>query len=215
MTRTPEGYVEEWYVLRAATVAAFHSQRGRLPMPKDGKLGAWLSSQRSAANRGLTSMTPERIGLLDQLAPGWREHLPQPNTWSHRLEELVTFRANEGRWPSQTAADAAERKLGVWLSNQRQLARKGNLATGKWVDLDLRAPGWDPGPRDEAWLRTAEALGEFRHRHDRWPSKAADDVKERKLGSWLHNRRQDARTGAGWTPERAAHLDRVASGWNG
>lgn len=216
MVRAPEGYVEDWWFERAVLVSLFLRERDRLPTPGDGPIGAWLSSQRSILHAGQPSMTAERQTVLDGLAPGWREFLPASGSpWSERAEEVKRFREVEGRWPSQIASDEGERSLGVWLSNQRSQAHRGELFNRKRAALDRYLPGWDTGSRDETWYRNADALGAFVSEHDKWPSKNAIGQEERRLGSWLHNRRQDSRTGVGWAPERAAYLDKVASGWNG
>lgn len=159
-------------------------------------------------------MTAERQAFLDKIAPGWRSFLPPLTpSWSERAQYLRQFRANEGRWPSQTAVDEDERSLGKWLSLQRSVAHRGELSDARRAALDQYLPGWDPGSREQAWYQNADGLAAFVRKNSRWPSKNGDG-EERRLGSWLHNRRQDAVTGSGWTPERAAYLNKVAPGWN-
>ena len=216
MVRAPEGYVDDWWFERAVLVSVFLRKRGRLPTPGDGPIGAWLSSQRSTLHAGEPSMTAERQTVLDGFAPGWRVFLPAPGLpWPERAEEVIRFREVKDRWPSQIAADEDERRLGVWLSNQRSQAHRGELSNKKRAALDGYLPGWDTGSREKTWYGNADALGAFFREHDRWPSKSAVGQEERRLGYWLHNRRQDACTAAGWASERATYLDKVASGWNG
>lgn len=206
---------QEKWLERAGLVAEFVTRHRRLPRPGVGDVGAWLSSQRSDQHAGKLSMTPERQAFLDSVAADWREFLPPLTwTWPERAEHLSRFREAKGRWPSQTANDADERSLANWLSMQRTKAHRGRMSDAKRAALDRLGPEWDRGSRADVWLRSADALGSFFREQGRWPSKSAADVGERRLGSWLHNRRQDARTGAGWTAERAAHLDSAAPGWN-
>src|SRR5690606_17391767 len=134
--------------------------------------------------------------------PGWREFLPMPGTpWSKRARPVSQFHETKGRWPSQTSSDDDERGLGVWLSNQRSQAHRNELPERRRAALDQHLPDWDTGSREQAWRLSADALGAFVYKHNKWPSKSAANKEERQLGSWLHNRRQDARTGRGWTPE--------------
>lgn len=207
---------EKWHN-RAALVAEFVRQRLRLPKPADGHIGAWLSGQRSALHAGLTSMTTERQIVLDQVAPGWREFLPPPTTWTwpERVEHLKRFLTAVDRWPSQTTDSEDERSLANWLSMQRTRAHQGGLADARCAVLDRNFPGWDTGSREDAWRSNANLLGAFVRGHQRWPSRRAASEEERKLGGWLHNRRQDVRTGTALTPDRADYLDEVATGWNG
>ena len=206
---------EKWSE-RAGMVAEFVARYRRLPRPGDGAVGAWLSSQRSDLHAGKMSMTSARQAVLDSVAAGWREFLPPLTwTWPERAEQLRGFRDQEGRWPSQTANDPDERSLARWLSMQRTKAHQGGLPEGKLVALDQFAQGWDRGSRKALWIRNADALGLFVREKGRWPSKNSALTEERRLGAWLHNRRQDARTGVGWTDERAAYLEIVAPGWNG
>ena len=199
---------------RATLVEEFVRRNQRLPRPADGPVGAWLSGQRSELHLGKASMTVERQAFLDKIAPGWRNFLLSLTpSWSERAEHLMQFRASERRWPSQTAIDEDERSLGKWLSLQRSVAHRGELSDKRCAALDQYLPGWDPGSREQAWYQNADDLAAFVHKHGRRPSKNGAET-ERQLGSWLHNRRHDARVGTGWTPERAAYLDRVVPGWN-
>lgn len=159
-------------------------------------------------------MTAERQASLDKIAPGWRSFLPSlAPSWSERAQHLSQFHASEGRWPSQTALDKNERNLGKWLSLQRSLAHRGELSDTRRAALDQYLPGWDPGSREEMWYQNAHRLAVFVRENSRWPSKNGDG-EERRLGSWLHNRRRDVVTGSGWTSERAEYLDRAVPGWN-
>ena len=212
----PSGRLDnDKWLQRAALVVGFRTRHGRLPSPGDGPVGAWLSSQRSALHKGLSSITPGRQAVLDELAPGWRSFLPQPiDAWPDRAEQLMSFRLAQGRWPSQSADPAAERSLGVWLSEQRSKAHRGELDASRRAALERDAPGWDStGSREEAWHRTADEVGEYLRSHGRFPSERATDIEERRLGTWLRNRRQDERARTGWTLERAAYLDDAAPGW--
>jgi hypothetical protein len=213
----PSGKLDhEQWLERAASVEVFRKRHGRLPTPGDGPVGAWLSGQRSALHEGFSSITQGRQAVLDELAPGWRSFLPPPTElWPDKVEQLTSFRQAQSRWPSQSADTPAEKSLGVWLSTQRSKAHRGELPEWRRAVLERDAPGWDStGSRADAWHRTADEVGEFLRIHGRLPSKRATGGEERRLGAWLHNRRQNERVGTGWTSERAAYLDQAAPGWN-
>lgn len=111
------------------------------------------------------------------------------------------------------AGDWEESSLANWLSVQQVAAQNGTLVNTGRSMLDGYDANWDPGSRETAWYRNADALGAFLRKHGRWPSKSGAN-EERRLGSWLHNRRQDARTREGLSRDRLAYLDRVAPNWN-
>lgn len=213
------GRERQWLEQADGTVA-FYAETGRWPSTaareaSERRLGEWLSHQRSLAKDGSGELTPERRARLDAAMPDWMD--PRGDSWSAQARALVAHRAEAGRWPSQVGATEAERHLAMWFSHQRQAARKSSprLTPGRRALLDDVAPGWFE-PMVEPWHDRADALAVFRGRTGRWPSGAAADADERKLGSWLYNQRSRAKAGARWfTPERRAYLDRVAPGWSG
>lgn len=106
------------------------------------QLAMWFKRQRSAAASGSSCLTTARWAHLDLVAPGWLEPMGAP--WTASADAVSAHRAQTGRWPSLGSVDAAERKLGRWLVNQRQHARNGAKRFGpeRRAYLDEVAPGW-------------------------------------------------------------------------
>lgn len=62
--------------------------------------------------------------------------------WSENLQHLVTFVAEHDRAPGQTSEEPVERKLAVWLINQRVQHGRGQLVTARVRALDSACPAW-------------------------------------------------------------------------
>ena len=138
--------------------------------------------------------------------------------WFANADETARFHLAHQRWPSSSAEDSVERKLGGWLSNQRGGERTGSngWTIERGAYLDEAAPGWRGEDPQKQWESIADSVGRFNHEHHRWPSQTGHEPTERRLGKWLSNQRSNERTGSNrWTAERTACLDAVAAGWRG
>lgn len=183
--------------------------------------GPWVGAQRAAVRRGLSSMTAGRQALLDEHVPGWRESPPQPPraSWSESAAELRDYVRKTGRFPRQKSEAPDEARVGMWLTNLRTAQRRGELESGpgaaraEW--LAEHVPGWEGrGERDAVWQQTARELGTWVGATDagRWPKIRSADADERRLATWLKNRRDDHRAGR-LSRERVVFLDQCAPGW--
>lgn len=79
----------------------------------------------------------------DQLRRGWWGFRPADETWELNLAEVVDFRSRHGHWPrASRTVEPEERRLGRWLSNQRQDCRNLLLSEQRQARLDEALPGW-------------------------------------------------------------------------
>lgn len=155
-------YRERAWRASARTVGLFRTRTGRWPSaraddPEERTLSTWLQNCRTSAGGGKGHVwTADREAFIDKVAPGWRG---VRNTlrgqseawWQANAEATGDFSTANGRWPSPKATDQPERRLGLWLANQRTAAR----GTGSVIwnperqsFLDRVAPGWQ-GTRKE------------------------------------------------------------------
>ncbi len=203
---------DDTWDIRAGELVAFRAAHGTWPSMKaadldERRLGQWLGSQRTDARKD--TLEEGRRERLDTDTPGWNNTFD--DIWDANADELVAFRAAHGTWPGMTAADLAEKRLGKWLGNQRQAARKDTLEAGRRERLDADAPGWNSTLAD-VWDANADELVAFRAAHGTWPSKWAADPAEKRLGKWLGHQRTDARKGT-LEAGRRERLDADAPGW--
>lgn len=202
---------EKWMLYLGHAVAVFRAT-GEIPRGESHP-GGWLANQRRAAMSGKPWMTPERQALLDEHLPGWREAPAQPPNWSETAAAMQQHVRGAARLPRQNADTADERRLGIWLANQRVAHHSGELAAGRAALLNEHFPGWaGDGPRESAWERHARGVSEYLATTARWPNRRSADLDERRLGTWLKNRRDDHRIGR-LSAERVAFLDELAPGW--
>ena len=203
---------EKWMLYLEHAVAAFRAN-GSIPSGESHP-GGWVSAQRRAARPGAVWMTPHRQMLLDESLPGWRESLLEPQR--SRAEVTVALQRNvqtTGRLPRQNSDTADESRLGAWLTAKRVAHHSGELDAELTAWLNANCPEWEgDGPRQTAWERTARELGAYVTRAGCWPNRRSAVADERRLATWVKNRRDDRRTGR-LGAERIALLDQIAPGW--
>lgn len=136
--------------------------------------------------------------------------------WQMKADEFAAFIAEHGRAPERRSANARERKLHIWMLNQR--AARAGRSTSTWSPqrqtyLDRLLPGWDRN-RHDTWHQHATGLATFVTAHGRLPQQRATDTQELRLWYWLR-RQRDSKIGctASWTTEREEYLGRHVPGW--
>ncbi|KGJ72065.1 hypothetical protein GY21_17850 [Cryobacterium roopkundense] len=176
--------------------------------------GGWLAIQRRGARSGEPWMTLHRQMKLDESLPGWRES-PKPPQRS-RTEITVALQRHiqtTGRLPRQNGETADEQRLGAWLTAQRVAHHSGSLNAELTAWLNVTCPGWEgDGSRQTAWERTAGELGAYVRRTGCWPNRRSAAADERRLATWVKNRRNENRSDQ-ISAERIALLDQLAPGW--
>jgi hypothetical protein len=110
-----------------------------------------------------------------------------PSTaWELRLRALTLFIETEGREPSPRATTPGERRLALWLQEQRHAARGGRVESSRLDALRDAALLNDADvPCGAVWLKVA-SVSEFIAEEGRVPSlERASSVGEKRLASWL------------------------------
>jgi len=122
-----------------------------------------------------------------------------------KVDDCAVWVATHGRLPKWP-----DTPWGVWLATRRNEARTGRLSPERRAYLDQVLPGWDaPSDKsDEHFFAKADECAVWVAEHGRLPKRT-----DTPWGTWLLNRRQDARIGR-LSPERRAYLDQVLPGWD-
>ncbi|KQO98497.1 helicase associated domain-containing protein [Leifsonia sp. Leaf264] len=130
-------------------------------------------------------------------------------------DELAWFVNDRGRMPMRVQDDADERRLGIWLTNQRIAHRKNPDSPkqkARFAQLTAAAGDW-MNPERPDWNLKLDAVAAFLDEHGRLPRAAAADHTEKLLGMWVALQRRSAKEdgiGAG----RLAMLDEAIPGWS-
>lgn len=196
--------------LRAFVDAQGHARVPAGFLTTDGlALGNWVAARRADLRDG--RLTPARKSELDGLGflwPGapndgredaWRENLA---AWK------VAAAANPGGQIPRSALTPQGTSLATWVSNQRQMYRKGTLSADHTQALVVAGFTWS-GPvggkrthrpsaddvRDTRWNNNAQALRLFKQNngHTNVPFTSGETLA---LAGWVSNQRRLIRTGA-------------------
>jgi hypothetical protein len=103
------------------------------------RLGDWVSKQRQLHRRD--RLDPARAALLEAL-PGWAWGVGYQDGWEAMLAALQRFAADNGHARvAQSHVTSDGRRLGQWVSQQRQLHRDNRLDPDRAMRLE-EVPGW-------------------------------------------------------------------------
>jgi hypothetical protein len=177
--------------------------RQRLNLPNEGgyRLGAWVSAQRTDAEK----LLPERRRRLDELGFVWD---PRGVDWEAGFVALVEFKEREGHCRVSLTHIESGFNLGRWVSNQRN--RSANkMSLDRRRRLDELGFVWDG--QTARWEIAFSALVKFKDRngHCRVPQGHLEgDIN---LGRWVSLQRSHIDQ---MSAERKKRLDEVGFVWN-
>lgn len=113
---------------------------------EENALSAWCASLRRRKDK----LSADQIKRLNEINFIWDSRIKDEERWQEQFEKLKEFRAiNPDKWPSQTAKNNEEKKLGQWCNAQRQrykgTAGKAyqNLDEGKIKKLESIGFPWE------------------------------------------------------------------------
>jgi hypothetical protein len=183
---------------RYSALRAFQHRNGNtdvpLRWPEEPALGSWVCTQRRKGRDG--RLRDDRRRLL--LALGFTFY-PRDAQWEGYFDKLAAFRRAHGHCEvSQRFKD--DPRLGEWVARQRQLWKRGELASEK--QRRLEKAGFAFKAFDARWARQCGELAQYqvRHGHCRVPDDGTP------LGRWCESLRDQARSGA-LAPSRRAQLE--------
>lgn len=164
--------------------------RGYPPNPR---LASWVAEQRKQyklhKDGKQSSITPERIKLLDEIDFAWNA---QDAAWERHLEDLKKFRAEYGDCLVPLGNEAYP-KLGLWIKEQRRhytllkQGKKSHMTEERALKLDRIGFCWDT--HEQIWRDRLRELCEYRavHGHCLVPTHYPAN---RQLGTWTHHQRR-------------------------
>ncbi|HEY1618220.1 MAG TPA: Helicase associated domain protein [Streptosporangiaceae bacterium] len=160
LTRTTSSWWEGYGAARAR-----YDARGDLDVPMayvaagGFPLGAWLTAQRAARNRG--ELPPGRVALLDQAGMTWDR---LETAWMAAYHELRAFKDEHGHFEVPGGhCTAGGIQLSEWQRTQRDAARTGKLTSQRTALLEEIGFSWDPA--EARWMRRYHQLTEAITRH--------------------------------------------------
>lgn len=138
-----------------AELAAWRLKYGHFHLPKHTSLAKWAQSQRGDARRGV--LPKDRYQRLDAIKFDWD---PMNSWWPAMFEKLIAYRNKHGHC---CVCKRTHHSLAHWTSEQRCLARRGQLSKDKRRRLD--AIGFDWNPTESSWQAMFDLLKAYRNEH--------------------------------------------------
>jgi superfamily II DNA or RNA helicase len=189
-----------------AELQRFHRLNGhsKVSSSEDPELGIWVVRQRKLRKRG--ALPQDKVSRLNALNFAWDT---KEKSWEQQFAALLHFKKQYGHCdvPSKSAS---HRALGTWLNNQRQLRRRGALASDRLARLEEVGVNWNPF--NLRWDLRFEQLAEFRKRNGHCNvSQSGGSFNE--LGKWLSQQRIAKRRGT-LSREREKRLNSLGVIWN-
>lgn len=169
----------------------------------------WLNRQRQANKKGV--LTIDHNTKLTAAIPEWI--IGRDEKWDEALQELVEQYKILKKCPTSDSCDPDQKKVGGWLSRQRQAKKRGTLTSEREVKLTTAIPEWYQS-YDESWDIACQELIDQYKRLGRFPSRTSRNAIEKRSSEWLKHQRQLKKKGD-LTPERDAKLTKAIPGWDG
>ncbi|MEU1880816.1 Helicase associated domain protein [Streptosporangium sp. NPDC020072] len=221
----PEGFAEavQVRVIRAASsgwheyygvACAYFQKHGNLNVDHFFQtetglhLGAWVKFQAAQYNAG--KLSPERVGLLDEIGMIWSR---VDFRWNRALEVARSYVQEHGTLvgvPLKWRKDGVS--LGLWLASQRSYARQGKLSEDRRLDLEALDPAWDKTM--SPWDANYESARDFFAKHGHLePDPDFRTENGIKLHMWLAAQRTAYGKGE-LAPEQIALLNSIGMVWS-
>jgi len=172
----------------------FITKKQRLPYKNEidstgKKIGEWVSRQQTRKRNGHTTITKERIRLLESL-PDWSWE--KKDVWREGYECLKSFITKNKRIPTQKEKDENGKCVGTFASVQRKQYKKGELTDERIRLLEsLPVWKWEFTPWDDGYSN----LKRFIETHMRLPTQTEKDEYGNKVGIWANSQRSKHKQG--------------------
>lgn len=121
-------------------LSQFHAINGHCRVPSTSPLGQWAVRQRFLYRQAKSSLTNERINLLNRLDFPWTTRSEQ--LWNKRINELREFKEQNGHClvPRSYANNP---QLSAWVATQRKNYKRRKLTTDRIQELEEMGFVWD------------------------------------------------------------------------
>jgi len=139
---------------------------------------SWISVQRSRLKKGeLSTFQRKEFSKLNKKLteygnlPAAKRKLNWAKVWHVKAEQIILFRNNNGRWPSEIAKDKTGRHLGLWKKKLRMYYQAGKLPEAL-VEF-LRTAGFYLEGK-KSWRQKYDELKKYIKEHGHMPLEGHD-----------------------------------------
>lgn len=194
---------EKWYN-NLKKIKDFIYTNKRLPSfiyndETENKLLKWYYHQRENFNYKKENMKDgHKYNAWEKFVEEFKDYLSKnyDEVWYTHLKELQLFITTFGKLPLEDSTNEEEKKLGKWLSHQKQQHKNKNGFTVNPEKLEA----WETfiqnniiyfKPNYEIWLNKLEDLRNFIHTNQKLPAYSSKNNIEKYLGQWLSTQKQN------------------------
>ncbi|CAA6807411.1 MAG: Unknown protein [uncultured Sulfurovum sp.] len=204
---------EAWhsiYSLLKAYVKEFEKLPSHNTIYKEKRLGIWFFHQRTNYNKN--NISAERIELLDEIDPSWKENRIEQK-WLEHYSQLKEYFDNFNQIPPAKATYEGF-KIGYWLGTQKTNYNKNNISAERIKLLDEIDPSWKISKKESdevVWRSSYSLLKAYVKEFEKLPSHNTI-YRETKLGLWLSNQKTNYNKN-NISAERIELLDEIDPSW--
>jgi hypothetical protein len=157
------------------------------------KIGYWINHQRRNKKKN-KYLTDDRITKLEEL-PYWQWEIDNDEIWLDNYNKLEKYlKDNDNNYPSTSgrSEDMEVKKIGRWISHQRENKKKNKLTEDKITKLE-ELPDWQwEKDEDKIWLDHYTELKKYLEDNDNiYPSMKHKNTEIKKIGVWINRQRQN------------------------
>lgn len=204
----------------AQLIAKFYKDHGYLPTQHTPSSGEHkrlaLALERLRRLKAARTLPEDAARILDQAYPKWTARADHAGErWQRTAEDFIAWVTQNGRFPSASSDDEAERFLSRWLFRQRYDARRERFPA-RVRELDARLPEWRETFSEQerhSYVESAQQIAAYVQEHGTLPApngKSGSEA-ERLAGILLVLRNQQRR---GLLAKEAIQtLDAAFPGW--
>ncbi len=170
------------------------SSESKIPFEK--KLGLWLSSHKKIYNDNKVS-NKQRYNLLYNLFNEKKEYFKTiDEIWYEHLNELKIFISEKNKLPVDSSKDPYEKKLGGWLSHQKENYKKKHQKMNEEVFYNIFTDLINKyselfKTKNELWEGNYFLLCKFIDKNNKLPVQRSIDCEEKKLNKWLQHQNEE------------------------
>ena len=207
--------LEERFQQNVTKLTVFRQVHKRWPSKsakdkEEKRLGEWCHGQQKAKKKN--KLSAERIASLTAIGFVWSERVfAIREDWDIIKTKVEAFYQMHKRWPSPSAKDKEDKRLGTWCTYQQDRKKKNKLSAEQIASLTTMGFVWSETIRED-WDIMKHKVETFYQMHNRWPSYSPKDKEEKRLGTWCITQRT-AKKANKLSDERIASLTAIGFVW--
>ena len=191
---------------RLDELVVYKKKNGNCNVPRShGKLGNWVHNQREFYKKG--KLAQERTTQLKGIGFTWGlRKKNEEKQWEVRFNELISYKDKNGN----CNVPQSQGKLGKWVTNKRQLLKKGALSQERATQLEGIGFNWGSRKKNgnEQWEERFNELVGYKEKNGSCNVPRSQGA----LGNWVHKQRQIHKNGK-LSQERTMQLEGIGFVW--